>query len=135
MEDRGGEFGDEMVLDGRLLRFGAGCTCCTPSRLTLAAEHVADVQASDASATARQILMPPFANAPMEEIVGAAVLGAWSAMAASGRWKSQPSWIDRTGRVLGMFWIGLFLIYLYAYTGLPGTMEPLSWEDFTGRSR
>jgi len=63
MEDRGGEFGDEMVLDGRLLRFGAGCTCCTPSRLTLAAEHVADVQASDASATARQILMPPFANA------------------------------------------------------------------------
>jgi hypothetical protein len=61
--------------------------------------------------------MPPFANAPMEEIVGAAVLGAWSTMAASGRWKSQPSWIDRTGRVLGMIRIGLFLIYLYAYTG------------------
>jgi hypothetical protein len=61
--------------------------------------------------------MPPFANAPMEEIVGAAVLGAWSAMAASGRWRCQRSWIDRTGRVLGIFWIGLFLIYLYAYTG------------------
>jgi hypothetical protein len=61
--------------------------------------------------------MPPFANTPMEEIVGAAVLGAWSAMAASGRWKSQPSWIDRTGRVLGIIWIGLFLVYLYAYTG------------------
>jgi hypothetical protein len=61
--------------------------------------------------------MPPFANAPIEELVGAAVLGAWSAMAAGGRWRGQPSWIDRTGRVLGMFWIGLFLIYLYAYTG------------------
>jgi hypothetical protein len=45
--------------------------------------------------------MPPFANTPMEEIVGAAVLGAWSAMAASGRWESQPSWIDRAGRLLG----------------------------------
>jgi hypothetical protein len=61
--------------------------------------------------------MPPFANAPMEEIVGAAVLGAWSAMAASGRWRARPSWIDRAGRFLGMIWIGLFLIYLYAYTG------------------
>ena len=61
--------------------------------------------------------MPPFANAPMEEIVGAAVLGAWSAMAASRRWRCQPSWIDRAGRVLGLSWIGLFLIYLYAYTG------------------
>jgi hypothetical protein len=61
--------------------------------------------------------MPPFANTPMEEIVGAAVLGAWSAMAASGRWESQPSWIDRAGRLLGIIWIGLFVIYLYAYTG------------------
>jgi hypothetical protein len=61
--------------------------------------------------------MPPFANAPMEEIVGAAVLGAWSAMAASGRWRARPSWIDRAGRILGILWIGLFLTYLYAYTG------------------
>lgn len=61
--------------------------------------------------------MPPFANAQMEEIVGAAVLGAWSLMAASGRWKTQPSWIDRAGRVLGLVWIGLFLIYLYGFTG------------------
>jgi hypothetical protein len=61
--------------------------------------------------------MPPFANAPMEEIVGAAVLGAWSVMAASGRWKNQRTWLDRAGRLLGIIWIGLFLIYLYAYTG------------------
>jgi hypothetical protein len=61
--------------------------------------------------------MPPFANAPMEEIVGAAVLGAWSVMAATGRWKSQPSWIDRMGRALGIVWIALFLVYLYGYTG------------------
>jgi hypothetical protein len=61
--------------------------------------------------------MPPFANTPMEEIVGAAVLGAWSAMAVGGRWKAQHSWVDRAGRVLGIIWIVLFLTYLYAYTG------------------
>ncbi len=61
--------------------------------------------------------MPPFADAPMEEIVGAAVLGAWASLVATGRWRGQPSWIDRAGRILGAFWIGLFLTYLYAYTG------------------
>ena len=61
--------------------------------------------------------MPPFANAPMEEIVGAAVLGAWSVMAATGRWRVQRSWIDWTGCLLGIIWIGLFLTYLYGYTG------------------
>jgi hypothetical protein len=60
---------------------------------------------------------PPFADAPMEEIAGAAVLGAWSAMAAGRRWRTEPSWIDRLGRVLGGIWIGLFLIYVYGYTG------------------
>jgi len=41
--------------------------------------------------------MPPFANAPMEEIVGASVLGAWSAMAASGS-MAGPAELDRPGR-------------------------------------
>ena len=61
--------------------------------------------------------VPPFANAPMEELVGSAVLGAWCLLAASGRWQAERSWIDRSGRFLSIVWIGLFLIYLYAYTG------------------
>jgi hypothetical protein len=61
--------------------------------------------------------MPPFANTPMEEIVGAAVLGAWAVMAASGRWRTERTWIDRTGLILGVVWILLFLTYLYGYTG------------------
>jgi hypothetical protein len=61
--------------------------------------------------------MPPFADAPMEEIVGAAVLGAWSVMVATGRWRVPRSWIDWTGCLLGIFWISLFLVYLYGYTG------------------
>jgi hypothetical protein len=61
--------------------------------------------------------MPPFANAPMEEFVGPAVLGAWAVMAAGGRWRVEASWIDRAGCALGVTWIVLFLIYLYGYTG------------------
>ncbi|MGP0069239.1 MAG: hypothetical protein ACLQGP_37270 [Isosphaeraceae bacterium] len=59
----------------------------------------------------------PFASAPMEEIIGASVLGAWTAMAAGRRWRVEASWIDRFGRLLGVSWIGLFLIYVYAYMG------------------
>lgn len=33
------------------------------------------------------------------------VVGAWLALAASGRWKAEPSWIDRTGRAIGVLWI------------------------------
>jgi hypothetical protein len=59
----------------------------------------------------------PFDNLPMEEIVGAAVLGAWAALLASRRWRTEASWIDVFGRVLGTFWIGLLVTYIYAYAG------------------
>jgi hypothetical protein len=61
--------------------------------------------------------LSPFDNAPLEELIGAAVLGAWSALAAIRRWRAEPSWIDRLGQLLGVFWIGLFVTYLYAYSG------------------
>jgi hypothetical protein len=60
---------------------------------------------------------PPFGEAPLEEIVGAAVLGAWSALATSRRWRTDPTWIDRLGRTLGLIWIGMLILYLYGYTG------------------
>jgi hypothetical protein len=59
----------------------------------------------------------PFANAPMEELVGAAVLGAWVGMLAGARWRTEACWTDRIGRVLGLLWIGMFLVYIYGYTG------------------
>jgi hypothetical protein len=34
-----------------------------------------------------------------------AVAGGWSVLAFSGRWRSEPSWIDRTGRATGVAWI------------------------------
>jgi hypothetical protein len=38
-------------------------------------------------------------------IAGYAVAAAWIILALSGGSRSQPSWIDRLGRILGTFWI------------------------------
>ena len=37
--------------------------------------------------------------------VGFAVASAWGVLAVSRRWRAEPSWIDRTGRVLGVVWV------------------------------
>lgn len=34
-----------------------------------------------------------------------AVIGAWLAMATSGRWRAEKGWIDRAGRALGLAWM------------------------------
>jgi hypothetical protein len=41
--------------------------------------------------------------------IGCDVLTVWLALALSGRWRAEPSWIDRTGRAVGLIWIGLFI--------------------------
>ncbi len=40
---------------------------------------------------------------------GFAVLIAWTTLALSGCWRPEPSWIDRSGRVLGVVWITAFV--------------------------
>jgi hypothetical protein len=37
--------------------------------------------------------------------IGQVVLGVWLVQAASGRWRAEPSWIDRIGRLVGVGWI------------------------------
>jgi hypothetical protein len=39
------------------------------------------------------------------EIIPTAIGGAWLALALSGRWKPEPTWVDRIGRGLGLFWV------------------------------
>ena len=39
-----------------------------------------------------------------------AVLAAWMLLAIGGRWRAERSWIDRLGRILGVFWLMPFLI-------------------------
>ena len=36
---------------------------------------------------------------------GFAVASAWLVLWANGRWRPQPSWADRLGRLLGLFWV------------------------------
>jgi hypothetical protein len=41
--------------------------------------------------------------------IGCSILGAWVSMGMGHTWCSERSWVDRAGRILGVFWI-LFLI-------------------------
>ena len=38
-------------------------------------------------------------------LVGFAVLVSWVIQAIQGRWRAEPTWIDRFGRLLGMLWM------------------------------
>jgi hypothetical protein len=42
--------------------------------------------------------------------VGLAVAAAWLVQVMSGRWRSDPSWLNRVGLALGLFWIGMVLL-------------------------
>ena len=54
-----------------------------------------------------------FLNLDPLRTVAPAVGIAWMALALSGRWCAEPSWIDRLGRSLGVAWLlGYFLWYL-----------------------
>jgi hypothetical protein len=53
------------------------------------------------------------------------VLGSWMALALSRRWRPEPSWIDRSGRVLGLYWV-LLLFLVYAIQWLQKIQQLLS---------
>ncbi len=43
-------------------------------------------------------------------MAGLVVLGSWMAPIAGRRWRPEPSWIDRLGRALGVYWIAMALV-------------------------
>jgi hypothetical protein len=47
---------------------------------------------------------------------GYAVAAAWLTLMIGRRWRPEPSWVDRSGRVIGVFW--LLMIPLYTYINL-----------------
>jgi hypothetical protein len=49
----------------------------------------------------------------IESRISTAVLAAWGALWFSGRWRPEPSWIDRAGSILGGYWAGLWLFRWY----------------------
>jgi len=46
-------------------------------------------------------------------LTGFAVLGSWATLLVGRRWRAEPSWIDRAGRVLGLYWIGAIALPLW----------------------
>jgi hypothetical protein len=38
-------------------------------------------------------------------VLGYAIATSWFALRLSGRWRSEPGWIDRTGTILGVAWV------------------------------
>ena len=41
-----------------------------------------------------------------------AVIGAWLGLYLAGKWRPEPSWIDRMGRALGLYWIILNFVFM-----------------------
>jgi hypothetical protein len=50
-------------------------------------------------------------------LAGAMILGGWIAMAVGGRWRPEPDWLDRFGRLLGVIWVVTGLLGLYYLSG------------------
>ena len=48
--------------------------------------------------------------APSLLVYPVAIPLAWAALAMSGRWRPEPGWIDRLGRLLGICWIATGLL-------------------------
>jgi len=44
--------------------------------------------------------------------VGSSVAAVWLNLVLSGRWIAEPSWIDRLGRLLAAYWIGVAILYV-----------------------
>ena len=49
----------------------------------------------------------------LESRIPLAVITSWLALLLSGRWRAEPSWLDRAGRVFGCYWVGLWLFRWY----------------------
>jgi hypothetical protein len=45
----------------------------------------------------------------IEARIPQAVVSAWVTLALCGTARAEPSWIDRTGRVFGSYWVGLWM--------------------------
>jgi hypothetical protein len=49
---------------------------------------------------------------------GGAVAAVWIVMRLSGAWRAEPSWIDRAGRGLGIYWVTISVLFGWIfYTG------------------
>jgi hypothetical protein len=48
-------------------------------------------------------------------LVGGAVASVWIVMWLNGTWRAEPSWTDRAGRALGIYWIAISVFFGWAF--------------------
>lgn len=77
---------------------------CQPGFVASVALCAAALGAVDLSATGF-VAVPPLLEMTLP---GATVLASWSVLIGTRRWRPEPSWIDRTGRSVGAFWLATF---------------------------
>jgi hypothetical protein len=54
----------------------------------------------------------------MKDFIGPAVAVTWLLLWLGGGWRAEPAWIDRLGRLLGVFWIALgFALWVHYIAG------------------
>jgi hypothetical protein len=59
-----------------------------------------------------------------------AVIGAWLALALGRRFRPEPSWVDRTGRVLGAYWVFVVLAgFAIAWVLRLANLFPKAWRS------
>ncbi len=46
-------------------------------------------------------------------LAGTAVLGSWVTLVVGRRWRAEPTWIDRFGRCLGVYWITVIILPIW----------------------
>jgi len=79
--------------------FPAGITCAFVSVILVLKYHINDFY-NPHSPFSLELM---FLLLPM--LVGASVSGSWMMLLIGRRWNAEPSWIDRLGRALGVFWV------------------------------
>ena len=48
-------------------------------------------------------------------VCGSTVLGSWTSLLLRAGWRPEPSWVDRAGRLLGLFWIGTVTLAIESF--------------------
>jgi hypothetical protein len=62
-------------------------------------------------------------SSALQQTAKFAVATIWLILALGGQWRSEPSWIDRMGRIIGIFWIMLFPMSWLAYAFIGNGFE------------
>ena len=51
----------------------------------------------------------------MKDFIGPAVAVTWFLLWLGGGWRAEPGWIDRLGRLLGIFWVAFGVVFWVDY--------------------